>query len=104
VVVYKIDRLTRSLTDFAKLVDVLDPQWREFRSSRSNSTPPPRWDALTLNILLSFARNSSDEVTGERIRDKIAASKAKGMWMAARHPSAYDVVDRKLPVNEPEAD
>jgi len=75
-----------------------------FRSSRSpsNSTPPPRWGRLTLNVLLSFAQFER-EVAGERIRDKIAASKKKGMWMGGFCSLGYDVRDRRLVVSEEEA-
>ena len=103
VVVYKIDRLTRSLTDFAKLVDVLDRNGVSFVSVTQQFNTTTSMGRLTLNILLSFAQFER-EVTGERIRDKIAASKAKGMWMGGTPPLGYDVVDRKLLVNEPEAD
>ena len=103
VVVYKIDRLTRSLTDFAKLVDVLDRNNVSFVSVTQQFNTTTSMGRLTLNILLSFAQFER-EVTGERIRDKIAASKAKGMWMGGTPPLGYDVVDRKLLVNEPEAD
>ncbi len=103
VVVYKIDRLTRSLTDFAKLVDVLDRNNVSFVSVTQQFNTTTSMGRLTLNILLSFAQFER-EVTGERIRDKIAASKAKGMWMGGTPPLGYDVVERKLLVNEPEAD
>jgi site-specific DNA recombinase len=103
VVVYKIDRLTRSLTDFAKLVDVLDRNGVSFVSVTQQFNTTTSMGRLTLNILLSFAQFER-EVTGERIRDKIAASKAKGMWMGGTPPLGYDVVERKLLVNEPEAD
>ena len=75
------------------------------RSSRSpsSSTPPPRWARLTLNVLLSFAQFER-EVTGERIRDKIAASKRKGMWMGGVPPLGYDVRERRLVINPAEAD
>ena len=100
VVVYKVDRLTRSLADFAKIVEVFDAT--ASRSSRSprRSTPPPRMGRLTLNVLLSFAQFER-EVTGERIRDKIAASKTKGMWMGGTLPLGYDVSDRKLSSTRP---
>ena len=103
VVVYKIDRLTRSLTDFAKLVDVLDRNGVSFVSVTQQFNTTTSMGRLTLNILLSFAQFER-EVTGERIRDKIAASKAKGMWMGGTPPLGYDVVERKLLVNEPEAE
>ncbi|TXI70926.1 MAG: recombinase family protein [Limnohabitans sp.] len=103
VVVYKIDRLTRSLTDFAKLVDVLDRNGVSFVSVTQQFNTTTSMGRLTLNILLSFAQFER-EVTGERIRDKIAASKAKGMWMGGTPPLGYDVVERKLLVNETEAE
>ena len=103
VVVYKIDRLTRSLPDFAKLVEVFDRNGVSFVSVTQQFNTTTSMGRLTLNILLSFAQFER-EVTGERIRDKIAASKAKGMWMGGVPPLGYDVVDRKLLINEPEAD
>lgn len=102
VVVYKIDRLTRSLPDFAKLVEVFDRNNVSFVSVTQQFNTTTSMGRLTLNILLSFAQFER-EVTGERIRDKIAASKAKGMWMGGTPPLGYDVVDRKLIVNEREA-
>ena len=103
VVVYKIDRLTRSLPDFAKLVDVFDRNGVSFVSVTQQFNTTTSMGRLTLNILLSFAQFER-EVTGERIRDKIAASKAKGMWMGGMPPLGYDVVERKLVMNAPEAD
>ncbi|MEZ5455098.1 MAG: recombinase family protein [Lysobacteraceae bacterium] len=102
VVVYKIDRLTRSLADFAKLVDVFDRNGVSFVSVTQQFNTTTSMGRLTLNILLSFAQFER-EVTSERIRDKFAASKAKGMWMGGVPPLGYDVVDRKLIVNEAEA-
>ena len=102
VVVYKIDRLTRSLTDFSKLVEVFDRNGVSFVSVTQQFNTTTSMGRLTLNILLSFAQFER-EVTGERIRDKIAASKAKGMWMGGVPPLGYDVVDRKLVVNPAEA-
>lgn len=102
VVVYKIDRLTRSLPDFARLVEVFDRTGVSFVSVTQQFNTTTSMGRLTLNILLSFAQFER-EVTGERIRDKIAASKAKGMWMGGIPPLGYDVVNRKLVVNEPEA-
>jgi site-specific DNA recombinase len=102
VVVYKIDRLTRSLPDFAKLVEVFDRNNVSFVSVTQQFNTTTSMGRLTLNILLSFAQFER-EVTGERIRDKIAASKAKGMWMGGTPPLGYDVVDRKLVINEREA-
>lgn len=103
VVVYKIDRLTRNLTDFAKLVEVFDRHGVSFVSVTQQFNTATSMGRLMLNVMLSFAQFER-EVTGERIRDKIAASKAKGMWMGGTPPLGYDVVDRKLMVNEPEAD
>src|SRR6202030_2456038 len=102
VVVYKIDRLTRSLADFAKIVDVLDAHDASFVSVTQQFNTPTSMGRLTLNMLLSFAQFER-EIAGERIRDKIAASKKKGMWMGGNVPLGYDVKDRKLIVNEPEA-
>jgi DNA invertase Pin-like site-specific DNA recombinase len=103
VVVYKVDRLTRSLGDFAKIVDVFDKRGVSFVSVTQQFNTTTSMGRLTLNMLLSFAQFER-EVTGERIRDKIAASKKKGMWMGGNVPLGYDVDDRKLVVNEPEAE
>ena len=103
VVVYKIDRLTRSLLDFAKIVEVFDAQGVSFVSVTQAFNTATSMGRLTLNVLLSFAQFER-EVTGERIRDKIAASKKKGMWMGGYPPLGYDVKDRKLVVNEAEAE
>ncbi|WP_243692822.1 recombinase family protein, partial [Sulfuritortus calidifontis] len=102
VVVYKIDRLTRSLADFAKLVEVFDRNGVSFVAVTQQFNTTTSMGRLTLNILLSFAQFER-EVTGERIRDKIAASKAKGMWMGGMPPLGYDVVESKHVVNEREA-
>jgi len=102
IVVYKIDRLSRSLSDFAKLVDLFDAHNVTFVSVTQQFNTTTSMGRLTLNILLSFAQFER-EVTGERIRDKIAASKAKGMWMGGTPPLGYDVQDRKLVINETEA-
>ena len=102
VVVYKIDRLSRSLSDFAKIVDLFDERGVTFVSVTQQFNTTTSMGRLKLNILLSFAQFER-EVTGERIRDKFAASKAKGMWMGGTPPLGYDVRDRKLIVNEPEA-
>jgi DNA invertase Pin-like site-specific DNA recombinase len=102
VVVYKIDRLTRSLLDFAKIVEVFDAHSASFVSVTQAFNTATSMGRLTLNVLLSFAQFER-EVTGERIRDKIAASKKKGMWMGGYPPLGYDVKDRKLVVNEAEA-
>ena len=103
ILVYKIDRLTRSLADFAKIVEVLDKAGASFVSITQSFNTTTSMGRLTLNMLLSFAQFER-EVTGERIRDKIAASKRKGMWMGGTVPLGYDVEARKLVVNEAEAD
>ena len=103
VVVYKVDRLTRSLTDFAKIVEVFDGQEVSFVSITQAFNTTTSMGRLTLNVLLSFAQFER-EVTGERIRDKIAASKKKGMWMGGLPSLGYDIRDRKLIVNEAEAE
>ncbi len=103
IVVYKVDRLTRSLADFAKIVDVLDSHRASFVSVTQQFNTTTSMGRLTLNMLLSFAQFER-EIAGERIRDKIAASKARGMWMGGNIPLGYDVRDRKLIVNEAEAD
>src|SRR5579872_7471191 len=102
VVVYKVDRLTRSLSDFAKIVDIFDRQGVSFVSVTQQFNTTSSMGRLTLNVLLSFAQFER-EVTGERIRDKIAASKKKGMWMGGNIPLGYDVKERKLIVNPEEA-
>jgi DNA invertase Pin-like site-specific DNA recombinase len=102
IVVYKVDRLTRSLADFAKIVEALDAKAVSFVSVTQQFNTTTSMGRLTLNILLSFAQFER-EVTGERIRDKIAASKLKGMWMGGRVPIGYDVRERKLVVNQEEA-
>ena len=102
VVVYKVDRLTRSLTDFAKIVETFDNQAVSFISVTQQFNTTTSMGRLTLNVLLSFAQFER-EVTGERIRDKIAASKKKGLWMGGPLPLGYDVKDRKLVVNDAEA-
>ena len=103
VVVYKVDRLTRSLADFAKIVDVLDAHGASFVSVTQQFNTTTSMGRLTLNMLLSFAQFER-EIAGERIRDKIAASKAKGMWMGGNVPLGYNVKERKLIVNEAEAE
>src|SRR5213080_1184154 len=103
VVVYKVDRLTRSLTDFAKLVELFDAAGVSFVSVTQAFNTTSSMGRLTLNMLLSFAQFER-EVAGERIRDKIAASKAKSMWMGGNVPLGYDVKDRKLIVNPVEAE
>src|SRR5271169_5531056 len=102
IVVYKVDRLTRSLADFSKIVETLDAKGVSFVSVTQQFNTTSSMGRLTLNILLSFAQFER-EVTGERIRDKIAASKAKGMWMGGVPPLGYDVKQRKLVVNPKEA-
>ena len=103
VVVYKVDRLTRSLTDFAKIVETFDAHGVSFVSITQHFNTTTSMGRLTLNVLLSFAQFER-EVTGERIRDKIAASKRKGMWMGGYVPLGYDVRDRKRIVNAAEAE
>ena len=102
VVVYKVDRLTRSLADFAKIVEIFDASGVAFVSVTQQFNTTSSMGRLTLNVLLSFAQFER-EVTGERIRDKIAASKQKGMWMGGTPPLGYDARDRTLVVNEAEA-
>jgi DNA invertase Pin-like site-specific DNA recombinase len=103
VVVYKIDRLSRSLMDFARLVEVFDRKGVTFVSVTQSFNTTTSMGRLTLNVLLSFAQFER-EVIGERIRDKVAASRRKGMWMGGWAPLGYDVKDRKLVINEPEAE
>ena len=103
VVVYKIDRLSRALMDFAKLVEVFDRNEVTFVSVTQSFNTTTSMGRLTLNILLSFAQFER-EVIGERIRDKFAASRRKGMWMGGWTPLGYDIKDRKLIVNEREAE
>ncbi len=102
VVVYKVDRLTRSLADFAKMVEVFDARGVSFVAVTQQFNTTTSMGRLTLNVLLSFAQFER-EVTGERIRDKIAASKRKGMWMGGYVPLGYDLRDRKVVINEAEA-
>ena len=99
VVVYKIDRLSRSLADFAKLVEVFDRNGVTFVSVTQSFNTTTSMGRLTLNILLSFAQFER-EVTAERIRDKVAASRRKGMWMGGVPPYGYRVENRKLVVDE----
>jgi site-specific DNA recombinase len=103
VVVYKIDRLTRSLADFAKIVEILDAKGASFVSVTQQFNTTTSMGRLTLNVLLSFAQFER-EVIGERIRDKIAASKRKGMWMGGVPPLGYGVKDHKLVMIGSEAD
>ena len=102
VVVYKIDRLTRSLADFAKMVDVFDQHDVSFSAVTQQINSATSMGRLMLNVLLSFAQFER-EVTSERIRDKIAAAKRKGMWMGGVPSIGYDVVNRQLVVNDAEA-
>jgi len=102
VVVYKVDRLTRSLADFARMVELFDAQRVSFVAVTQQFNTTTSMGRLTLNVLLSFAQFER-EVIGERIRDKVAASKRKGIWMGGRLPIGYDVRERKLVVNESEA-
>ena len=103
VVVYKVDRLTRSLADFARLVELFDAQGVSFVSVTQQFNTTSSMGRLTLNVLLSFAQFER-EVTGERIRDKIAASKRKGMWMGGNVPLGYDANERTLVINPAEAE
>jgi site-specific DNA recombinase len=103
IVVYKVDRLTRSLADFAKLVERFDARGVSFVSVTQQFNTTTSMGRLTLNVLLSFAQFER-EVTGERIRDKIAASKKKGMWMGGSTPIGYRVENKQLVPDEPEAE
>ncbi|MFC4291436.1 recombinase family protein [Sphingorhabdus arenilitoris] len=103
IVVYKVDRLTRSLMDFARMVETLDKHEVSFVSVTQAFNTTNSMGRLTLNVLLSFAQFER-EVTGERIRDKIAASKARGMWMGGNVPLGYNLGERKLLINTVEAD
>jgi site-specific DNA recombinase len=103
VIVYKVDRLTRSLADFARLVEIFDAQGASFVSVTQQFNTTSSMGRLTLNVLLSFAQFER-EVTGERIRDKIAASKKKGMWMGGNVPLGYDSSERTLVSNPAEAE
>src|SRR5712672_2803887 len=103
VVVYKVDRLTRSLADFARLVELFDAQGVSFVSVTQQFNTTSSMGRLTLNVLLSFAQFER-EVTGERIRDKIAASKKKGVWMGGNVPLGYDASERTLVINPAEGE
>jgi site-specific DNA recombinase len=103
IVVYKIDRLTRSLADFAKIVEILDATSASFVSVTQQFNTTTSMGRLTLNVLLSFAQFER-EVIGERIRDKIAASKKKGIWMGGVPPLGYQAPDRKLVIVDSEAE
>src|SRR5688572_3689009 len=103
VVVYKVDRLTRSLTDFSRIVEIFDRHGVSFVSVTQSFNTTTSMGRLTLNVLLSFAQFER-EVTGERIRDKIAASKKKGLWMGGWVPLGYDADGRTLTINDAEAE
>jgi site-specific DNA recombinase len=103
IVVYKVDRLTRALSDFAKIVEVLDSRGASFVSITQAFNTTTSMGRLTLNVLLSFAQFER-EVISERVRDKVAASRKKGIWMGGSPPLGYDVADRKLVVNPAEAE
>lgn len=103
IVVYKVDRLTRSLADFARIVERLEAAQVSFVSVTQQFSTTSSMGRLTLNVLLSFAQFER-EVTGERIRDKIGASKRKGMWMGGTVPLGYELRDRQLVVNPDEAE
>jgi site-specific DNA recombinase len=103
IVVYKVDRLTRSLADFAKLVELFDKHNVSFVSVTQQFNTTTSMGRLTLNVLLSFAQFER-EVTSERIRDKISASKRKGLWVGGMAPLGYDTKDRRITVNEAEAE
>ena len=102
IVVYKVDRLTRSLADFSKIVEILDAQGISFVAVTQQFNTTTSMGRLTLNVLLSFAQFER-EIAGERIRDKIKASRQKGMWMGGGVPLGYDVQNRALVINETEA-
>jgi site-specific DNA recombinase len=103
IVVYKVDRLSRSLTNFARIVEVFERNKASFVSITQQFNTTTSMGRLTLNILLSFAQFER-EVIGERIRDKFAASRRKGMWMGGTPPLGYDVVERKFVLNKKEAE
>ena len=103
IVIYKIDRLTRSLADFARIVETLEKNGASFVSVTQSFNTKTSMGRLMLHVLLSFAQFER-EVGAERVRDKIAASKAKGMWMGGTIPLGYDVIDKKLVINPTEAD
>src|SRR6478672_8370589 len=103
IVVYKVDRLTRSLADFAKLVELFDAHGVSFVSVTQQFNTTTSMGRLTLNVLLSFAQFER-EVTSERMRDKIAASKRKGLWVGGNLPLGYEMKNRKVVVVEEEAE
>src|ERR1700748_3013163 len=102
IVVYKIDRLTRSLADFAKLVEIFDAKSISFVAVTQQFNPTTSMGRLTLNVLLSFAQFER-ELASERVRDKVAASRKKGKWTGGTTPLGYDAKDRRLAVNPAEA-
>ena len=102
-IVFTLETLTRSLADFAKLVELFDKQKVSFISVTQQFNTTTSMGRLTLNVLLSFAQFER-EVTSERIRDKIAASKRKGLWVGGTAPLGYDTKDRKISINKAEAD
>src|SRR5580704_15755336 len=101
ILVYKVDRLTRSLADFARMVEIFDAQAVSFVAVTQQFNTTTSMGRLTLNVLLSFAQFER-EVIGERIRDKVAASKRKGIWMGGTSPIGYDACERRLIVNQDE--
>jgi DNA invertase Pin-like site-specific DNA recombinase len=103
IVVYKIDRLTRSLADFAKLVEVFDKKGVSFVAVTQQFNTTTSMGRLTLNVLLSFAQFER-ELSSERVRDKVAASRRKGKWTGGGFPLGYDVIDKKLVINPAEAE
>ena len=103
VVVYKIDRLTRSLADFAKLVEIFDKKSVSFVAVTQQFNTTTSMGRLTLNVLLSFAQFER-ELSSERVRDKVAASRRKGKWTGGGVPLGYDVIDKKLTINPTEAE
>src|SRR5467141_2336045 len=103
VVVYKVDRLTRSLADFARLVEIFDAQGVSFVSVTQQFNTTTSMGRLTLNVLLSFAQ-FEPELSSERVRDKIAASRRKGKWTGGTAPLGYDACDKKLVINTAEAE
>src|SRR5450432_2167784 len=103
IVVYKVDRLTRSLADFAKLVELFDAHGVSFVSVTQQFNTTTSMGRLTLNVLLSFAQFER-EVTSERIRDKIAASKRKGLWVGGTLPLGYEMKDGKIAIVEKKAE
>ena len=102
VVVYKIDRLTRSLSDFARLVELFDKKAISFVAVTQQFNTTTSMGRLTLNVLLSFAQFER-ELSSERVRDKVAASRKKGKWTGGSVPLGYDAIDKKLVVNQAEA-